>query len=168
MEKEELQRKVEENTINFRNLQIQYKNYYDTSEKELHALKRDYFLVSEEKKNLTRQLSVVQQEIDFTKDDYAKKIKSSEYLERELSQLQDKYRDLSTKEAINSQAKSTLENLYKNKSDELEAMTKSFNKLKKSSGINELRKEYELKLKEVTERKDYYKAKVRILLIMIN
>ena len=128
------------------------------------AAKRDYYLIQEEKKILLRKLSEYQQELDYIKNDYDKRIKASEYYEKELASLQDKYRDLVNKEADSHRVKIHLENTIKSKSEEIEMLSKTFtekmSKVKKSSGYNELKEEYERKLNEMIERKDYYKRKV--------
>lgn len=165
-EKEDLQRKIEEMVINYRDLQLQYKNYYDSTDKELHNIKRDYYIIQEEKKILVRRLSETQQELDYLRTEYAKKAESSDYNEQALSSLQEKYRELCYKDAENNRAKQNLESIIKAKTDELDIQTRTFSEkiqmLKKKSGYNEISEEYEKKLQQVNQRKDYYKDKVNV------
>ena len=155
-EKEELKRKIDELSVSYKDLQMEYKTYFDKTDKEIHIAKRDYYIIQEEKRMLIRRITEVQQDLDYMREDYDKKVKSSEYFEQELESLQEKYRELSNKESENYRTRVGLENTLKQMSEDM-------NMLKKTSGYEELRDEYEKKLREVIQRKDYYKAKVRSL-----
>jgi len=163
-EKEELQRKIEELTVKSRDLQIDYKDYFDKTEKEVHYAKRDFFVVQEEKRMLIKRVSELQQDLEYIKEDYEKKVKNAYYYEQELVNLQEKYRDLSNKEAENSRIKNTLEIELKTRNEEIDIQSKTFtenlNILRKTSGYDSLRDDYERKLNNAMERKEYYKQKV--------
>jgi len=165
-EKEDLQRKIDELNINYKDLQAEYKTYFDKTDKELHVAKRDYYIIQEEKRMLIKRITEVQQDLDFIREDYEKKSKANEYYEQELESLQEKYRDLSNKESENYRIRVNLENTLKSKAEEIDNQTKAFTMLKKTSGYEELRDEYEHKLNQVIQRKDYYKNKVYLCVII--
>jgi len=163
-EKEEYQRKIEEMTQQIRESQSEFKTYYDSSQNEVHTYKRDYFIIQEEKRMMIRNLSTLQQELEYIRDDYEKKTKTCDYLEKEFTSLQDKYRDLTHKENENSRNIANLERFIKEKQDEFDKQSKNFN-----DTINFLKEEHlktkneDKKMVELLKAKNKeYKKKIKI------
>jgi hypothetical protein len=177
-EKEEYQSKIEELTLNLKNVQIDFKNFYEKNNEELHAAKRDFYIISEEKRNLIRKVSELQQDLENIKEDYGKKSKNSEYYEREYTRLEAMFRDLSGKEAENNKTKVLLENLVNKKDEEISQLQnlvkkyegeergkvtgKSYkhNEDSKDNEIEKIKREYMNKLDEVEKKKKHYKKQV--------
>jgi len=163
-EKEELQRKLEELNQNLKENQSEFKTYYDNAQGELHVTKRDYFIIQEEKRMMRRSVSNLQQELEFIRDDYEKKTKTCDYLEREFASLQDKYRDLTQKENENSRNLGNLEKLFNEKQIEFEKQTKNFNDtvtfLKEESAKSKIEDHKQIELLKSKNRE--YKKKIKI------
>lgn len=133
-DKESLMKQIESLSFELKENQIEFKNFYEKANEEIHSYKRDFYIVSEEKKNLTQKVNELQQELEFIREDYDKKLNSNGYLEKELYGLQEKYRELSQKEAKNN---SLLMKLSNQDSDS--------------------------KIKDLIYKKEFYKNKVSIL-----
>ncbi len=164
-EKEELQKKIEELNQNLRENQLEFKTYYENTQNELHVCKRDYFIIQEEKRMMIRSVSNLQQELEYIRDDYEKKSKTCEYLEKEFANLQDKYRDLTHKENENNRNLASLEKVYNEKQLEFDKQTKSFNEtityLKEDFAKNKLEDQKHIELLKAKNRE--YKKKVKKL-----
>lgn len=185
-EKEEYQRKIEELTLNLKNVQIDFKNFYEKNTEELHTAKRDFYIISEEKRNLIRKVSELQQELENIKEDYDKKSKNSEYYEREYNRLELMFRDLSGKEVENNKTKVLLENLINKKDDEISQLQNlvkkqeveekgkisgksyKYNEDSRDLDIEKIKKEFVKKLEEVEKKKKHYKNQVSLQKMLMN
>jgi len=167
-DKEELQRKIEDLTIENRDLQIEYKNHCEKAEKDLHVAKRDFFIIQEEKRMLIRRITEVQQDLDYIREDYDNKVRDNETLQQEIKMIEEKCEELDKKEKENYRIRVNLESSLKAKTDEMDKQVKTYNDninlLKKTSGYAEIREEYEKRLNQVIQRKEYYKNKVQLLI----
>jgi len=163
-EKEELQKKIDELSQSLKENQLEFKNYYDNTQNEVHVCKRDYFIIQEEKRMMIRSLTNLQQELEFIRDDYEKKSKTCEYLEKEFTNLQDKYRDLTHKENENNRNLHALEKLFNEKQTEFEKQTKNFNDtihfLKEEHAKGKLEDQKQLELLKFKNKE--YKKKIKI------
>ena len=161
-EKEELQKKLEELNQSLKENQSEFKNYYESTQGELHVCKRDYFIIQEEKRMMIRSISNLQQELEYIRDDYEKKSKTSDYLEKEFANLQDKYRDLTQKENENNRNLGNLEKIFNEKQIEYEKQTKilneTINSLKEDNAKIKLEDQKQLELLKTKNRE--YKKKV--------
>lgn len=137
-DKESLMKQIESLSFELKENQIEFKNFYEKANDEIHSYKRDFYIVSEEKKTLTEKVNELQQELEYIREDYDKKNNSNGYLEKELMSLQEKYRDLSQKEAKNSALLLKLSN-----------------------------EDSDSKIKDLIYKKEYYKNKVRNIFLYI-
>lgn len=158
-EKEELIQQIEDITMQLKDSQFEFKNFYEKANEEIHVFKRDFYIISEEKRNLQNRVVELQNDMEFFKDDYDKKTKNNQQLERECASLQDKYRELCVKEADFHKEKLELETKLKNITEELNSTLKNNNNLIKmlkesNSGNNDK------KLKDLIFKKEQYKNKV--------
>ena len=103
---------------------------------------------------MIRSLSNLQQELEYIRDDYEKKTKTCDYLEKEFANLQDKYRDLTQKENENNRNLSSLEKVYNDKQIEYEKQTKNLN-----DTINFLKEDYAKSKLEDQKQLQLLKAK---------
>lgn len=162
IEKEDYQRKIEELTNNLKQMQIEFKNYHEKAQDELHCAKRDFYIVQEEKRILIKRQSELQQDLEFIRNDYEKKVKSLDVYEKEVSNLQERYRELSNKETENYKIRMNLESFLKQKTEEIENLNNYINILKnEKGGLNDKEKnELYYKIENLEKKKKYYKKKV--------
>jgi hypothetical protein len=93
-EKEDNNKKIEELTNNLREVQTDFKNYYEKSNEDLHNYKRDFYIIQEEKRNLIRKITELSQEIENLKFENSKILKNLEHFQKENENLQKSYRDI--------------------------------------------------------------------------
>lgn len=154
-EKEDYQRKIEDLTNNLRDTQLNFKNYYDNSSREIHNTKRDYYLLQEEKRIMIKRITELQHDLEYLRDDYEKKNKNYEIYEHELYNLREKYRELTNQEGDNHKLINELENALKDKLNELEVL-----KNEKSVPAEKMKNEFYKTIDELMRKKMYYKKKV--------
>ena len=159
-EKETLMRQIESLSLDLKDNQIEFKNFYERANEEIHTYKRDFYIVSEEKRNLQSRVHELQRDIEFIRDEFDRKTLNNTYLEKEISSLQERYRELAVKEVENHKAVNELELILKKKNEELEEAHKNSNSLIK------MLKEGNFKdpnIKELIAKKEMYKKKVKFL-----
>lgn len=157
-EKEGFISEIERLSLSLKENQIEFKNFYERANAEIQTYKRDFYIVSEEKRNLQSRVIELQQDLEMIRDDYERKYTSSQYLEKELSSLQDKYRELTVKESESHKKRIELETTLKKKSEDLEEAHKyssSLVKMQNEASYNDKR------MKDLIMKKEYYKQKVR-------
>lgn len=159
-EKEAMMKQIEGLSADLKESQIEFKNFYERANEEIHTYKRDFYLVSEEKRNLQRRIQEVQQDIEYLREDYERKNNTNSYLEKELSTLQDKYRELSLKENENNKSIKELESSIKKKDEELKEAFKNNNNLIKMLNSGNFS---DSKVRDIVMKKEYYKNKVRLI-----
>ena len=157
-EKENLMKQIENLSLDLKENQIEFKNFYEKANEEIHTYKRDFYIVSEEKRNLQNRIQELQQDLEFIKDDYERKISSNTYLEKEIASLQEKYRELSVKEVENTKIINELEIKIKKKTEEYDKSQKNNNNLIKMLKDNTFS---DSKVKDLILKKEHYKNKVR-------
>lgn len=156
-EKDLLIDQIERLSLELRENQIEFKNFYERANEEIHIYKRDFYIVSEEKRNMQNRIIELQQELEFIKDEFDRKVVSINYLEKELTSTQEKYRELTLKEVENSKLLNEKSNHLLKKNEELEQSIKTNNdlvKMLKEGSYNDKR------VKELIIQKEKYKQKV--------
>ena len=156
-EKDLLMDQIERLSLELRENQIEFKNFYERANEEIHIYKRDFYIVSEEKRNMQNRIIELQQELEFIKDEFERKVVSINYLEKELTSTQEKYRELTLKEVENSKLLNEKSNYLLKKNEELEQSIKTNNdlvKMLKEGSYNDKR------VKELIIQKEKYKQKV--------
>ncbi len=157
-EKEELHCEIENLSRELKESQIDFKNFYEKANQEIHTWKRDYYIISEEKRIIQTRVHELQQDLEFIKEDYDRKATSLSYLEKEIASIQDRYRDLTIKEAENHKDKMELELRLKKKNEELEEANKNNNNLIKMMKDNTYS---DKTIRDLIMKKENYKEKVR-------
>lgn len=161
-EKEEYQKKIEELSNSLRDVQINFKNYHEKTNEELHCAKRDFYIIQEEKRMLIKRITELQNDLEYIRDDYEKKCKSICYYEREYNSLDDKYRELAARESESHRLKAALENQINEKQKEIEHLNSYLTtmKLDNATIAEKINKEYASKLEDLLKKKKYYKRQV--------
>ena len=144
---------IENEALNSLNIELknEYSNFYTHANKEISSCKRDFYIVTEEKKNLQTKIVELQQQIEMTSNEFTKNIYESKVMNVERNKLEEKIRDLTLKEADSQRNKVELEHILEIKVDELEKTRKS---LVASDII------VDKKIQEMFSKKEYYKSKV--------
>lgn len=158
-DKEEYQKKIEELTNNLRNTQHEFKEYHEKTSEELHSVKRDFYIVQEEKRNLIKKITELQEETEYFKEDYETKCRNLESYEKEYENMENQVRNLSNREIEYFKMKSALEAEINKKNEEIEQL----NNLVKNNGVKSKTKIIE----ELSKRKKHYKKQVNIFLILV-
>lgn len=159
-EKEELMGKIEELGLNLRDIRIEYKNFYERANNEIHIYKRDFHILSEEKRNLQNRILELQQDLEYIREDYDRKFNLNSELESALGSLQEKYRELSNREAESHKVRFELEGQLKSKSQELEEAYRTMVKGTKTQNSLNAGTMGEKRFQELWNKKEYYKLKV--------
>jgi len=133
----------------------------DKSQDELHNAKRDFYIVSEEKRMMLTRMAELQQDIENARCELEKKDKMYEDYEVDNNILVDKIRGLNTKEAELNNKYMMLENSMIKMKEEYSSTIRNLSitkGLKYDADGNVNLAEENAKLKE---KKDYYKNQAR-------
>lgn len=156
-EKETLMKQIETLSLDLKENQIEFRNFYEKANEEIHTYKRDYYIISEEKRNMQQRIAELQHDLEFIREDYDRKITENSFLQKEVASVQERYRELNTKEIDNSKKLNELEVLMKKKTEELEEANKNAQNMMKMISQNSLQ---DSKVKDIILKKEHYKNKV--------
>lgn len=161
IEKENLISQIDFLNKELEETRLDLKNLYDKANSDIQCLKRDFYIVCEEKLMLQNKIEEVQNSYEYVVTNNEKKSFENECLEKELGNIMGKYREISIKEGENSIRIKELEDKLKIKEEELvESYKNSSNlvKLVKELGNNNNSEKY---ISELIKKKDYYKNKCK-------
>jgi chromosome segregation ATPase len=155
-EKDESRKKIEELTNNLREVQTDFKNYYEKSNEDLHNYKRDFYIIQEEKRNLIRKITDLSQEIENLKFENTKNLKNLESFQKEYENLQKSYRDICNVGSDTYNFKKEYEQELKLKNEEIENLKKLIkNNDSAIYGKSQTNNYYEKYLDAINKKKHY-------------